>query len=75
MGSSPWLDVCVCVSGGGVGGREGEIERRGVGARVIGAAGPWTKWTVGKQAGLAVGLSSLSHSKERKKQRKESIAW
>ena len=29
--SSPWLDVCVCVSGGGVGGREGEIERRGLG--------------------------------------------
>ena len=33
--SSPWL-ACVCVSGGGVGGREGEIERRGSGLGLTG---------------------------------------
>ena len=44
----------------------GRDREEGVGARVIGAPRPWAKWTVGKQAGLAPGLSFLSHSKENK---------
>ena len=48
--------------------RRGDRDRaQGVRARVKGlrgAAGPWANWTAGKQAGLAAGLSSLSHSKK-----------
>ena len=33
---------------------------------LCGTAGPLAKWTAGKQADLAAGLSSLSHSKENK---------
>lgn len=39
----------------------------GLGLDRQGSAGPWAKWAAGKQTGLAVGLSSLSHSKEKKK--------